>query len=315
MRIIFMGSAALACPCLERIISADADVLAAVVTQPDRPKGRKLTVAPCPVRALVHGSEIPVLTPRNVNDDTSIREIRELRPELIAVVAYGQILKAPLLGIPPLGCINMHTSLLPKYRGAAPIEWAIARGETATGVTAMFMNEGMDTGDIIDGATAEIRADDTAATLGERLAPLAAELLARTLDRARCGSLDGTPQVESEATFAPKLAKLDGRLDWIKPATELHNRVRGFNPRPGCFFERAGGATVRVFKTRVETIESSGAAISPGVVLETSGPGPLIITGNGGLRLLEVQPEGRRIMSGSAFICGHGIRTGEQLPL
>ncbi len=315
MRIIFMGSAALACPCLERIVSAGTDVLAAVVTQPDRPKGRKLTVAPCPVRALFSSSDIPVMTLRNVNDDSSIRKIRELRPDLIAVVAYGQILKAPLLDIPPLGCINIHASMLPKYRGAAPIEWAIARGETTTGVTAMFMNEGMDTGDIIDSANEEIRADDTSATLGDRLAVLAAELLAGTLDRARGGRLKRTSQVESEATYAPKLAKQDGRLDWTRPAMELHNRVRGFNPRPGCFFKRSTGATVRVFKTQVENIESLGAEISPGIVLEASGPGPLIITGDGGLRLLEVQPECRRIMSGSSFLCGHGIRMGEELPL
>ncbi len=313
LRIVFIGSAELACPCIKGIISANTDLLAGVVTQPDRPRGRKLTVAPCPVRALIEGATVPVLTPENVNDDESVRSIRALNPDIIAVVAYGQILKARILEIPPLGCVNVHASLLPRYRGAAPIEWAIARGETTTGVTTMLMNEKMDEGDIITQSREEIRDNDTAGTLSQRLALHAAELLEQTLKMARIGKLKSTPQLDSEATYAPKLAKNDGKLDWSSPASDLHNRVRGFNPRPGCFFEREGGARVRVLKTRVEAIESHPARERPGTVREACGAGPLISAGSGAIRLLEVQPEGRKIMSGSAFLCGYCVRAGEQL--
>jgi len=310
MRVVFLGSAELACPCLDRLLANTADMVVGVVTQPDRPKGRSLQTAPCPVRAHVGERGIPVLTPEMVNTPESIQAIRALSPDLIVVVAYGQILKSGILAIPSQGCINVHASLLPKYRGAAPIQWAIARGETKTGVTTMFLNAGMDAGDIIDQAGEPIREDDTAGTLHDRLAALGAELLARTLDAIRQGTMRRTPQDPEEATYASKLKKSDGRLDWALPARELYNRIRGFNPWPGCFIElrQPKPLLIKVLKARV--VPGQG---QPGEILSVEGAGPVIQTGAQALRLLEVQPEGRKVMPGAAFLCGHPLKVSDRL--
>ncbi len=306
MRIVFMGSAALACPSLERLLTSALNVVG-VVTQPDRPKGRDLRPAACPVRAHIGQREIPILTPINVNSPESIAQLRSWRPDLIVVVAYGQILKPALLAIPARGCLNVHASLLPRYRGAAPIQWAIARGETQTGVTTMFMDAGLDTGDIIAQRMEPISAEDTAATLHTRLACLGAELLMSTLEAVRRGQVPRRPQDPAAASYAPKLRKVDGRLDWQLAAVDLANRVRGFNPWPGCYFER-GGSAIKVLRARVEPGEGR-----PGEVLAARGAGPLIQTGTQALRLLELQPAGRAAMSGAAFLCGHRFSEGEQL--
>jgi len=303
MRIIFMGSAELACPCLDRLLANPADQVVGVVTQPDRPKGRALQVTPCAVRAHVAERGIPMLTPANVNAPDNVAALRALAPDLIIVVAYGQFLKADILNLPPCGNLNVHTSLLPKYRGAAPIQWAVANGETETGVTTMFVNARMDAGDIIDQFVEPIRPEDTAGSLHDRLAQCGADLLARTIEALRQGSIRRRPQDEAAATFAPRIKKTDGRMDWHLPATWLHNRVRGFNPWPGCFCELAPVGVVRVLKTRVE----AGRSEAVGVVLEAAGEGPLIQTGQDALRLLEVQPEGRKVMSGAAFLRGHPL--------
>ena len=303
MRIIFMGSAELACPCLDRLLANPADQVVGVVTQPDRPKGRSLQVAPCAVRAHVAARGIPILTPENVNTPDSVAALRALAPDLIVVVAYGQFLKSVILNLPLYGCINVHASLLPKYRGAAPIQWAVANGETKTGVTTMFVNARMDAGDIIDQLAEPIRPEDTAGSLHDRLAQCGADLLARTIAALRQGSIRRQPQNEAKATFAPRIKKTDGRMDWRLPALQIHNRVRGFNPWPGCFCELPTVGVVRVLKSRVEP--GRGAAV--GAVLEAAGEGPLIQAGQDALRLLEVQPEGRKVMSGAAFLRGHPL--------
>jgi len=325
MRIIFMGSAELACPCLDRLLANPADQVVGVVTQPDRPKGRALQMAPCAVRAHVAERGIPMFTPENVNAPDSVAALQALAPDLIIVVAYGQFLKAEILNLPPCGpahrlvppkrfreggsslsgggCINVHASLLPKYRGAAPIQWAVANGETETGVTTMFVNARMDAGDIIDRIVEPIRPEDTAGSLHDRLAQCGADLLARTIEALRQGSIRCQPQNEAQATFAPRIKKADGRMDWRLPATLIHNRVRGFNPWPGCFCELPPVGVVRVLKTRVE----AGRSAAVGAVLEAAGEGPLIQAGQDALRLLEVQPEGRKVMSGAAFLCGHPL--------
>jgi methionyl-tRNA formyltransferase len=316
MRIIFMGSAKLACPCLDRLLANPADQVVGVVTQPDRPKGRSLQVAPCAVRAHVATRGIPVFTPENVNAPDSVAALQALALDLIVVVAYGQILKADILNLPPCGpahrsplceggCINVHASLLPKYRGAAPIQWAVANGETETGVTTMFINARMDAGDIIDQLAEPIRPEDTAGSLHDRLAQCGADLLARTIEALRQGSIRRQPQNEAKATFAPRIKKADGRMDWHLPATQINNRVRGFNPWPGCFCELPLVGVVRVLKARVE----AGRSEAVGTVLEAAGEGPLIQTGHDALRLLEVQPEGRKVMSGAAFLRGHANLT------
>jgi len=309
MRIIFMGSAETACPCLDRLLANPADQVVGVVSQPDRPQGRSLRMASCAVRAHVAARGIPVLTPENVNAPESVAALRALAPDLIVVVAYGQFLKAALLDLAPAGCLNVHASLLPKYRGAAPIQWAVASGETETGVTTMFVSARMDAGDIIDQLAEEIRPEDTAGSLNERLARCGADLLARTLEDLRRGAVRRRPQNEAEATFAPRIKKADGRLDWLLPAIQLHNRVRGFNPRPGCFCELPPAGVVRVFKSRVEAgwNATPGRNAAPGAVLEAAGDGPLIQTGQDALRLLELQAAGRKIMSGAAFLRGHPL--------
>ncbi|MCA1809162.1 MAG: methionyl-tRNA formyltransferase [Lentisphaerae bacterium] len=214
MRILFMGSAELACPSLEALRGTPDFKIVGVVTQPERPRGRSLRRAPCPVCAHVAQLGIPVLMPEKVNTAASVAAVRELQPEIIAVVAYGQILKREILSLPPLGCVNLHTSLLPAYRGAAPIQWAIAAGEQVTGVTTMFMNEGMDAGDIIFQEQEPIRDEDNAATLHDRLAHRGAALLRRTLQAVRAGTAPRQPQDETAVTFAPRLRKYDGRLAW-----------------------------------------------------------------------------------------------------
>lgn len=308
MRIVFMGSAEFACPCLDRLLSSSAHTMAGIVTQPDRPKGRSLKTTPCPVRAHLENVSFPVLTPSDINTPDQVKAICELSPDLIIVVAYGQILKRPILEIPPKGCINVHASLLPKYRGAAPVQWAIARGEKTTGVTTMYLNEAMDEGDIIDQLSEPIQADDTGGTLHDRLAQRGADLLARTLEPVKQGTASGVPQVHEQATYAPRLKKKDGRMDWSLSATELNNRIRGFNPWPGCYFQIPGGMTLRVFKARIE----QGTGV-PGAVVEARGQGPLIQTGNQALRILELQPEGRKRMGGAAFLSGYSLKVGETL--
>ncbi len=308
MRIMFLGSAESACPCLDRIRTGTKDILAGVVTQPDRPKGRSLKTASCAVRSHLKNISIPIFTPTDINTPESVRAIRELSPDLIVVVAYGQILKSCILEIPPRGCINVHASLLPKYRGAAPVQWAVALGDKLTGVTMMYVNEAMDAGDIIDQIEEPIRDDDTDRSLNDRLAQRGADLLTRTLDAIRQGTVHRVPQNNTKATFAPKLKKIDGRMDWSKSAKELNNRIRGFNSRPGCFFKIEGDRSVRVFKAKLE--EGSGV---PGTILDVRGTGPLIQTGNQSLRLLELQPEGRKIMSGSSFLCGYSMKKDDRL--
>ena len=315
MRIIFMGSAELACPCLDRLLANPADQVVGVVTQPDRPKGRSLQMTPCAVRAHVAARGIPILTPDNVNAPDSVAALQALAPDLIVVVAYGQFLKADILNLPsrgpahrlvrhsfsdggsPLGeggCINVHASLLPKYRGAAPIQWAVVNGETETGMTTMFVNIRMDAGDIIDQLAEPIRPEDTAGSLHDRLAQCGADLLARTIETLRQGSIRRQPQDEAKATFAPRIKKADGRIDWRLPAALIHNRVRGFNPWPGCFCELAPGPL-------------AGRSEVVGTVLDAAGEGPLIQAGQDALRLLELQPESRKIMSGAAFLRGHPL--------
>lgn len=312
MRIVFMGSADLSCPSLEALGVQDGLEVAGVVTQPDRPRGRHLKVVPGPVRvtAGIHGW--PVLTPENVNAPDAVDAIRALGPDLLVVIAYGQILKKELLALPPRGCLNLHASLLPKYRGASPIQSAIAAGETVTGVTAMWMNERMDAGDIVLQRETAIGDDDTGGSLHDTLAALSAEVLIETLAAIRDGRAARRPQTNAQATYAPKLKKEDGKIDWTASAAMIRNRIRAFNPWPCCFCEAPAGAgrTLRVLRAKLEPAAARGCA---GEVTEADGAGPVVATGDGGLRLVEVQPEGRRVMSGADYLHGHGVKAGDVL--
>ncbi|MEI6218887.1 MAG: methionyl-tRNA formyltransferase, partial [bacterium] len=249
------------------------------------------------------GKSVKVLTPENVNTPDFLAQLRELNPDLLVIVAFGQFLKSPVLNLPRLGCVNVHPSLLPKYRGAAPVQWAIAGGEKVTGITTMFIDERMDAGDIILQKQVSIDDRDTGESLQDRLAEEGARVLVETVMLVREGKALRRPQMHDEATFAPMLRKADGKIDWTMSAVEIHNRVRAFNPWPGSFCEvpADSGAFLKVLVTGVE----EGKGLKPGSVLEWRGVGPLIQASDKAVRLLMVQPENRKIMSGQAYTCGH----------
>lgn len=311
MRIVFMGSDELACPSLRALMARAQDEVVAVITQPDRPKGRRRQPAPCPVKALAEQhSSLGILTPEKLNDPVLLEQVRVLRPDIFVVVAYGEYIPQAFLEIAPQGGINLHPSLLPKYRGASPVQQAIACGETETGVTILYVSEELDAGDIILQEQMPIMYDDTAVTLFVRAAEQGASLLGRALDLFAEGRVQAVPQDHRRATYVHKLTKEDGRIDWAMPAETIRNRIRGFQPWPGCFFEwpRGAGHFVKVFRASVE--QRCGL---PGEVLDIRGNGPLVAAGEDSIRLTEIQPEGKSIMSGQAFLCGHALRKGEIL--
>lgn len=304
MRIVFMGTPDFAVPCLQRLLE-DGHEVPAVFTQPDKPVGRHAVLTPPPVKQLALSHGIPVYQPTKMRDGTAAALLRELAPDCLVVVAYGRILPQEILDVPPRGCVNIHGSLLPRYRGAAPIQWSVIRGETVTGVTSMFMDAGMDTGDIIDTLTTPIGENETAGELFERLAPLGARLLSTTLAAIADGTVTRHPQNDAEATMAPMLEKAMGRLDLTRPAQELHNQVRGMNPWPGAFCT-AGGKTLKIHETRVAA--GSGA---PGTLLCAD---PVTVAcGEGALQLVTVQPEGKPRMAAEAWLRGARLPQGARL--
>ena len=299
-----MGTPDFAVPCLQRLLE-DGHEVPAVFTQPDKPVGRHAVLTPPPVKQLALSRGIPVYQPTKMRDGTVAALLRELAPDCLVVVAYGRILPQEILDVPPRGCVNIHGSLLPRYRGAAPIQWSVIRGETVTGVTSMFMDAGMDTGDIIDTLTTPIGENETAGELFERLAPLGARLLSTTLAAIADGTVTRRPQNDAEATMAPMLEKAMGRLDLTRPAQELHNQVRGMNPWPGAFCT-AGGKTLKIHETRVAA--GSGA---PGTLLCAD---PVTVAcGEGALQLVTVQPEGKPRMAAEAWLRGARLPQGARL--
>jgi methionyl-tRNA formyltransferase len=292
VKIVFLGTAELACPCLEALARQPGVEIAGVVTQPDKPKGRDLRLAPPPVKVTAQKLGLPVWQPARIKDPVALEQLRAARPDLIVVVAYGQLLPPAVLELPARGCINVHASLLPRWRGAAPIQHAILAGDKETGVTTMFLNERMDAGDIILQRREPIRPDDTSGALHDRLAQRGAELLVETV---ALKNPPRHPQDESQVTYARKLGKEDGRLDWHKPALELERQVRAFDPWPGSF-TMWGDTLLKVW--RAEVVPATGA---PGTML----PGMVVATGQGGLRLVEVQPAGGKRMAAASFLRGH----------
>jgi methionyl-tRNA formyltransferase len=309
LRLVFMGSGAFALPSLEALIGAGHELLA-VVTQPDRESGRGRRFQAPPTKELALRGGLPLLQPTRVRAPETVAALGALAPELIVVVAYGQILPATVLQIPPLGCVNVHASLLPRYRGAAPIQWAVARGERETGVTTMRLDVGLDTGPLLLARRAPIGDDETAAELSPRLARLGAELLLETLDGLTVGALDARPQDHSAATLAPLLNKQDGLVDWSWPAEQIAWRVRGFAPWPG-MTTTCQGRNLRLVRTRPE---GPGAPGEPGEILAATGAGLLVACGQGtALRLVEVQPESRKAMPAQAFALGARLLPGARL--
>lgn len=307
-RSIFFGTPDLAVPIAQA--TSEVTELVAVVTQPDRPKGRGKELAPPPVKVWAQERGIPVLQPTKLRDGVLAAELRKLAPEVAVVAAYGRILPKDLLELPRLGCLNVHASLLPKWRGAAPIQWAIASGDTETGVTLMQMDEGLDTGDMLASRSIPIQDDDTGGSLHDRLAELGAELIREELPRFLAGELEPTPQDDAQATYAKILTKEDGRLDFGRPARELAWRVRGFSPWPGAYtyLEAGSKGLLKVHRARAVPLEE---AAPPGTVISLR---PLqVATADGALEFLEVQPEGRRRMAADDWVAGRRVERGQRL--
>jgi methionyl-tRNA formyltransferase len=316
LRIIFMGTAELSCASLQALAGNPQFQIAAVVTPPDRPKGRDLKPQPSPVKSLALKLGLPVLQPECARDGKFIAEFRSLQPDLVVVVAYGQILPPAILDLPRHGCLNIHTSLLPKYRGPAPIQWAIANADTETGVTLMRIDAGLDTGDIVAQRRTPIRPEDDSATLHDRLAQLGAELLAQTIPDYVAGKIQPKAQPAEGASYAAKIKKEDGRIDWNQPARTIWNRLRAFTPWPGVFtfLRNAELGTATTTKPRLlkiwkaEVVEKSGAA---GIVLSADKTGIVVGCGQNALRILELQREGGRRLTTAEFLAGHPMKVGE----
>lgn len=298
-RILFMGSPDFAATSL-RALAQNFNVVG-VVTQPDRRAGRGKKLISPPVKNVADELGIPAIQPRRIRDAEAMDAIRRFAPDLIVVAAYGQILRPELLNLPPRGCINVHGSLLPRWRGAAPVQAAILAGDAQTGITIMLMDEGIDTGDILSQRALPIAADETAETLFAKLAPLGADLLVETLPAYLDGKIQPQPQPEAGATYAKMLKKADGELDFTKTAAELERQVRAFTPWPGTFFEWQG-APLKVHRAHV------GEGKSPGIGTQVKIKGvPAIGTAEGILVLDQVQPPGKKPMSGKSFLAGGRI--------
>lgn len=304
MRIIFFGTPDFAVPSLRALVESGEDIVS-VVTQPDRAGGRGHRPLRPPVKEYALKRDIPVLQPDMVRTPAFFGDLAALRPDMIVVVAYGRIIPPQILSLPPQGCINVHASLLPKYRGAAPVQWAIVRGETKTGVTTMLMDKGLDTGDILLMRETLILPEDNALALATRLSEMGAGLLLETIRGLKGGSIKPLPQ-KGESTYAPIIRKEDGRIDWSLSAKEICNLVRGMYPWPGaqCILE---GEKITVVRAEVEDPDSTGTA---GSVAGIGPDGLRVMTGRGILSLLEVKPEGRKQMSGAAFARGRHLTEG-----
>ena len=300
-----MGTPEFAVPSLRALIEVGENVVA-IVTQPDKPRGRGKKLTPPPVREAALKHNIPVFQPEKIKDEPFITAISNFSPDVIAVVAYGKILPKAILDIPPKGCINVHASILPKYRGAAPINWAIINGEKETGITTMLLDEGMDTGDMLLTEKVEIRDDDTASSLHDRLKYIGADLLIKTIKGIKSETIRPIPQDDSQATYAPMLKKEDGRIDWTMKAEEIKNLIRGFFPWPGAY-TRWDGKQIKIFKAEVE----AGGKEEPGTVINISTEGIFVATGKGILLIKELQPESKNKMTASEFVKGYRIVTGQ----
>jgi methionyl-tRNA formyltransferase len=314
MRIVFMGTPAFAVPTLQQLLNTEFSVVG-VVCQPDRPSGRGKKVQVGPVKALALSQGIPLVQPEKMKDLRFMETLRAWDPDAIVVAAFGRILPKIILNLPPKGCLNVHGSLLPKYRGAAPIPWALIHGETETGITIMLMDEGMDTGAILQQEVIPIGPDETAGELATRMAPIGGALLVSTLRGWDAGTMLSYPQNESEATFAPILKKEDGLIHWDRPARTIANRIRGLSPWPGVYtflkHERWGIWKVEV----VGPVTGIGRTISdnlqvPGTITAVTKQAICVQTGQGHLNLLEIQSENKKRMNVSDYLAGHRVEEG-----
>ena len=302
MRIVFMGTPDIAATCLSKII-ADGFEVVGVYTQPDRPKNRGMKLAFSAVKEVAIANDLPVFQPENFKDEQIVSQLRELAPDVIAVVAYGRILPQTVLDIPAKGCINIHASLLPAYRGSAPYQWAVLDGCEKTGVSAMYLCREMDAGDVIAASETPIDPDETAGELLDRLAVIGAELLSETLTRLQSGEVAATPQDTSLVTYAPMLDKSICPIDWSKTAQQVHNHVRGLNPWPVAITELRG----QKFKIYATAIVDGEKGAQPGTILGLSKTGLKIACGEGAVEIRVLQAEGGKRMSAPDYFRGHPL--------
>ena len=307
--VIFMGTPDFAVGSLQALLEAGQYHIQAVVTQPDRPKGRGQKVVETPVKTFARQHGLPVFQPLKVKEPEFVQKLKEWKPDFIVVAAFGQFLSQEILDIPTYGCINVHGSLLPRYRGAAPIQYAILNGEKETGVTIMRMEKGMDTGPMYSKVTVPIEEEMNFARLHDELMEKGAKLLTDTLPEI-AGGLQPEEQDDREATYATLITKEMAKIDWTRPAREVHDRVRGFDPAPGAFTYLPDGKLLKVWETRVAG-NSTGA--SAGTVVSVSKKEFSVACGEGVLRVLAVQPESKKRMPAAVFLNGHGVKAGDVL--
>jgi len=312
VRIVFAGTGEFGIPCLEALVASDDHFVLSVITQPDRPAGRAQKLLPSPIKQCALRHQLTVFQPEDVNSATSLSQIRYQKPDLMVVVAYGQILKKPILELPELGCWNVHGSLLPKYRGASPIAAAVRDLQKRTGVTIMQMNEGLDTGDILGKVATRIRPGETTGLLHDRLAKKAGPLLLYLLERAKKGKLKSARQNSQEASVAPRMKKEDGKIDWAKNPEEIDAHIRAMQPWPGAYAWVPDGTDQKMLKI-FSVILSKRAKGKPGEIVGINSHGILVAAKKGGVLLREVQLEGRKRMTAVEYSRGAGIVAGLEL--
>lgn len=309
MRIAFIGTGGIGVPTL-RALQDSSHQLVAVITQPDKPVGRTQRLEGSPVKKLAEEFKIPILQPARIKDDGAVEAIRGLNADVIFVFAYGQILSREILAAPSVACLNLHASLLPRWRGAAPIQAAITAGDAETGITVIYMNEGLDTGDVLLQDKIKISPDETGGTLHDRLAQIAPAAALRALQLISARTAPRSSQNDKVATYAPKLTRDAGQIDWTEPAHILERKIRAFDPWPGAFtlLPEGSGSKVRLKIFRARIVENSGR---PGAILQADDRGLIIAAGTGALSLDQVQPEGKRRMSAGDFVRGRKLACGE----
>ena len=309
LRIVFMGTAEFACASLQALAASPHFEVVGVVTQPDRPKGRELKLQPSPVKQIALAAGLPVWQPERARQPEFLAQLAALNLDLLVVAAYGQILPQAMLDLPTHGALNVHASLLPRYRGAAPIQWAILDNETETGVTIMKMAAGLDTGDILSQRATTILPEDNSSTLHDRLAAMGAELIGPTIMDYTAGRIAPQPQSEALSTYARKITKEDGRLDWTLPARTLWNRTRAFTPWPGAFTTIPDGAKRRLLKILRVAVEENRTG-APGEIIQADKSKFVVACGEGALLIQELQLEGGRRMTAAELLGGHAFSVG-----
>jgi methionyl-tRNA formyltransferase len=308
MRIVFMGTPEFAVPSVEALLKSEDEVVG-IVTQPDRPKGRGHSLVPPPVKVIAQRRGIPLLQPLKIKTPDFLDALAAWKPDLIVVTAFGRILHAPILNLPPKGCVNVHGSLLPKYRGAAPVQWAVINGERETGITTMLMDEGMDTGPMLLQERIPILPEDTAGTLASRLAELGGRLLVETIRQLKAGTVTPRVQDNSQATMAPLLKKEDGVIDWTHSAQSIANRVRGLSPWPGAY-TFLGHDRWNIWSAVAKPMRSDG---QPGTIIAVTKHSIQVATGAGMLELVELQTANSKRMTAAQFLAGHRVSVGARL--